>query len=212
MKFKPLLGAKDDFPSNRKSAGERFTEILEVVTPNERTESAEHICDVLGVDDGDARVVLLYSLEEILRNVDDHADSPTNAIVHGQYFPAVDEVVIAIADTGQGVLRSLRSRHQELDSDEDALQEAMKLQVSGRNTRKGTNAGVGLTITAEMMKHAKGSLELYSGYAYLKATASGLKSAAEVGPWSGVLAILCVHRDKGKWQGVYDRAMKVLTP
>jgi len=90
--------------------------------------------DVLGVTGEGARDLVSYCLEEILRNVDEHADSPVNALLQAQFYSATGEAVFAIGDTGRGILHSLRQWHQNLEDDEEALRYALR----PRPLREGT--------------------------------------------------------------------------
>jgi hypothetical protein len=163
----------------------------------------------LHIDHEGAANLLSYALEEVLRNVDDHADSPTNALLHAQRYQKTDEVVVAIADTGRGILRSLRERYHELEGDADALSEALKPGVSCRNTRKGVNQGVGLTATASMIRGVGGTFQVVSGRALLTSRPEGTIVAETTGQWPGVLVVFRVKgRDDIDWARVHAKALQ----
>lgn len=206
--LKRFAGHRDDFP-RRRLVSDRLTDIIEVRTADERQKVRSNVLDVLNVQHAGARVVLDYCLEEILRNVEDHAQSPVNALLQAQYYDNRHEVVMAIADTGCGVLQSLRARH-DVSSHEAALKEALRPGVSGRNTRKGTNAGLGLTVSSALITQVGGILQLASGDAVLEVRRSGNAAyALRETVWPGLIVVMVVPRDDNlNWEGTFTRVME----
>jgi len=101
--------------------------------------------------------VVTYSLREIVRNVIEHSSSPTLGYC-GQYWPAVGNVEIAIADAGVGLASTLRRNpHVQVKSDRHAIHLAMMPGISGR-AYKGApkqrsvwaNSGYGLYMTSRL--------------------------------------------------------------
>ena len=109
---------------------------------------------------------LEWSLNEITDNVLNHAESRDGGIVQVNTFSEEGlRVVIGVADSGQGVLESLRQGHSHLSTDEDALHEAMKPGTT-RDPRVGQGNGVWGTMS--IAKASGGSFEIISGSAELK--------------------------------------------
>jgi hypothetical protein len=208
--LKKFAGQKDDFPGKR-LVSDRVTNLMEVVTSADRRRVREDVLDVLDVQHAGARVVLGYCLEEMLRNVDDHAESPVHALLQAQYYDNRHQVVMAIADTGRGVRNSLLTRH-DVPTDEAALKEAIRPGVSGRNTRKGTNAGLGLTTSSALVTKVGGTFQLLSGDCLLEIR----KGGQSVHPlrntrWPGVIVVMVVPRDDNlDWTETFTSVMEGL--
>ena len=207
--LKKLLGYREPFWAKRPRPDD-FIGLTEVAEYRDRARVCEGVRQILHIDHDGAANLLSYALEEVLRNVDDHADSPTNALLHAQRYSRTDEVVLAIADTGRGILASLRERYHDLSSDAEAVAEALKAGVSCRNTRKGVNQGVGLTATAQMIRGVGGTFQLLSGRALLTTTEEGtIVSEVTSGEWPGVVVILRVcGRDDIDWAQVHAHALQ----
>jgi len=206
--FKSLAGYRDDFPRTRLDS-DRLTSLIEVATAKERQSARKDVLNVLGVHHVGARMVLDYCLEEMLRNVEDHADSPVNALLQAQYYDNRKQVVMAIADTGYGILHSLRQRHQSIADDEEALKNALKAGVSGRNTRKGTNAGLGLTVSSSLVTKMGGTFQLVTGDTMLEMTKT-TQTMRKLGQtrWPGVIVVMLVPRnDSLDWEGTFEEVM-----
>lgn len=207
--MKKFLGYQDDYPYERRDE-DRLTSIIEIVTDSDRSQNIRYVLEVLGIQHSGADMLLGYCLEEILRNVEDHADSAVNALLQAQYYPRSAEVVLGIADTGFGILHNMRQRH-DLEDDEQALRAALKPGVSGRNTRKGTNAGLGLTASSRMITRMGGSLGITSGTCHLVVTKSGIFAQDLVEGWKGVIVTMCLPRDDGlDWEGAFKQVMNEL--
>ena len=205
--LKTLAGYKDDYPKRRQDT-DRITNLIEVADSRDRQEARKNVLNVLQINHAGARSVLDYCLEEMLRNVDDHADSPVNALLQAQYYENRHEVVMAIADTGSGILRSLQQRHQTLDTDFDAVKAAMQPGVSGRNTKKGTNAGLGLTVSSRLVTRIGGTFQLVTGSAAMELTAKTEEIRSLRAPWRGVIVTMIVPRnDDLDWEGTFTEVM-----
>ena len=105
---------------------------------------------------------LEWSLNEITDNVLNHAESPDGGLVQVNTFAEGPRVEIGVADSGQGVLSSLRQGHSHLRTDEEALHEAMKPGTT-RDPRVGQGNGVWGTMS--IAKVSGGSFEIASGSA-----------------------------------------------
>jgi hypothetical protein len=116
---------------------------------------------------------------------------------------------MAIADTGLGILKTLSVRHN-VETDETALREALRSGVSGRNTRKGTNAGLGLTVSSALVTEVGGIFQVASGDCVLEVRKSGqavyrIRNTR----WPGVIVVMVVPRnDSLNWEGTFTRVME----
>ena len=206
--LKSLAGHQDDY-SLRRRDNDRLTNIIEVATAAERADARKHILGVLGIQHAGAKNVIDYCLEEVLRNVEDHADSPVNALVQAQYYEARDQVVLAIADTGYGILWNLRQRNSDIDDHAEAVLRALEPGVSGRNTRKGSNAGLGLTVASRLITRMGGMFQLATGDCVVDIAKHGRMVHRLNGTsWQGVLVSMCVPRsDALDWEGTFTDVM-----
>jgi len=209
--LKQLAGHKDDFPRKRLDS-DRMTSLTKVAGYKERLSARKDVLNVLDVHHDGARRLLDYCLEEILRNVDDHAFSPIYALLQAQYYEKRGEVVMAIADTGNGILKSLRPRHQTLATHDAALKAALQKGVSGRNTRKGTNAGLGLTVSSALVTKMGGTFQIMSGDCLLEVTGRGQNVyRLRQTEWPGVIVVMVVPRnDALDWDGTFIEVMSAI--
>ncbi len=103
-----------------------------------------------------------WSINEITDNVLNHALCEDGGIVQVSTFK--DKVAFGVADSGQGILSSLREGHSSLRTDEQAIGEAVKAGVT-RNPDAGQ--GNGIAGTLDIVSMTKGTLEITSGLTQL---------------------------------------------
>jgi len=120
---------------------------------------AKELARITAPHDINIRKILSYSLQELLRNIYNHADFETAYLMGQQYRNGTAE--IAIVDDGKGVLRALRGRYPEITSDMEAVQYAIEPGVSSGSETQG-NAGFGLYVLSEI-GHRYGAFWLGSG-------------------------------------------------
>lgn len=114
----------------------------------------------------DRRVIagLEWSINEITDNVLNHADCVEGGIIQVSTFQDAHKVAFAVADSGRGILSSLREGHPDLQTDAQAIHEAMKAGVT-RNPDAGQGNGIAGTLRIATM--SKGSFEVTSGLAQI---------------------------------------------
>lgn len=108
-----------------------------------------------------------YSISELANNVIQH--SRGDGYCFAQRYN--DYVRIAIADTGIGIRESLVGTPYEKEDDIDAIDEALKVNVSGRAYQfafDSANAGVGLSLLAEVARLSGGHFAVASGGGLIK--------------------------------------------
>lgn len=116
-------------------------------------------------DESESRGALAYVIDELLRNVLQHSGDPLGAVVGAQRMApgrggyTRDTVQVVVADTGRGILESLRRFH-DVPTAEAALEKAIRPHISGTfpegQTGSLDNAGLGLFFTSEMAKLTAG--------------------------------------------------------
>jgi anti-sigma regulatory factor (Ser/Thr protein kinase) len=113
---------------------------------------------------------LRYVISELVRNVIEHADSPTGAIVAAQYYSRNNTIRIGIADTGVGIKKTINRSHVAVN-DLAALRLALTPGITGTTSREGgtgENAGAGLFFIKSIAKVSRGFFMMYSGKAMYK--------------------------------------------
>ena len=105
---------------------------------------------------------LEWSINEITDNVLNHAECEEGGIVQVSTFREARKVAFGVADSGQGILNSLREGHPSLRKDAQAIGEAMKAGVT-RNPDAGQGNGIAGTLRIATM--SGGAFEITSGLA-----------------------------------------------
>lgn len=103
---------------------------------------------------------LEWSINEITDNVLNHSQSLDGGLVQVSTFMATNTVSFAVADSGIGILRSLRNSLPLLNNDVDAIGEAVKAGVT-RDSNLGQ--GNGLAGTLRIATMTGGSFSVTSG-------------------------------------------------
>jgi anti-sigma regulatory factor (Ser/Thr protein kinase) len=111
-----------------------------------------------------------YVITELVRNVLEHAASPTGALVCAQYFKKTNRLSLGVADMGIGIRKSI-SRFHPAPTDLAAIQLALRPGISGATGRLGgneQNAGAGLFFTKSIARVSRNFFVVYSGTAMFK--------------------------------------------
>jgi len=91
----------------------------------------------------DAEIYLRVCINEVIQNVEDHAESKFGAVYCARYLVRPQEVRIAIVDCGLGIGATLGRRHPEIASAKMAVERAVAGGISA-NSRPG-NQGIGVS-------------------------------------------------------------------
>ena len=121
---------------------------------------------------------LSFVIREIMRNVPEHSNSDTIWYC-AQYWPSYDLVELAILDEGIGIRKSLSDNiayHNQIDSDLDAIQLALKPGISGTfrgdsqpiTNNEWDNSGYGLYMVSQMCAELDASFIVASGDAAIR--------------------------------------------
>ena len=116
----------------------------------------------------DRRVIagLEWSINEITDNVLNHAECEQGGIAQVATYERSRRVGFGVADSGRGILASLREGHPGLRSDEEAIDEAMKVGIT-RNPDAGQGNGIAGALRIATM--SGGSFAVTSGLAQIEA-------------------------------------------
>ena len=114
----------------------------------------------------DRRVIagLEWSINEITDNVLNHAMCEEGGIIQVSTFGEAQKVAFGVADSGRGILSSLREGHPSLRTDAQALGEAMKTGIT-RHPDAGQGNGIAGALSIATM--SRGSFEITSGLAQI---------------------------------------------
>lgn len=111
---------------------------------------------------------LEWSINEITDNVLNHSNSPVGGLVEATTYPKSGIIAFAVADSGRGILNSLKESFPSLRTDIQAMGEAVKHGVT-RNPKFGQ--GNGLAGSLRVTTLTGGSFEITSGAGRLLTTA-----------------------------------------
>jgi anti-sigma regulatory factor (Ser/Thr protein kinase) len=110
---------------------------------------------------------LEWSINEITDNVLNHSKSKNGGFVQASTYPTNGQIAFAVADSGRGILESLKEGFPTLRTDIQAIGEAVKAGVT-RNSKYGQ--GNGLAGSLRVATLTGGSLEITSGKARIIST------------------------------------------
>lgn len=110
---------------------------------------------------------LEWSINEITDNVLNHSKSKNGGYVQVSTYPTNGQIAFAVADSGRGILASLKEGFPSLRTDIQAIGEAVKAGVT-RNPKYGQ--GNGLAGSLRVATISGGSLEITSGKARIIST------------------------------------------
>lgn len=111
-----------------------------------------------------------YVVSELGRNVLEHARAGTGAFACAQYFRETKRIAIGMADSGVGILTSIRRSHR-APSEQEAVYMALTPGISGATPRIGgneTNAGAGLYFVKSIAQLSGNFFVIYSGRTLFK--------------------------------------------
>lgn len=107
---------------------------------------------------------LEWSINEITDNVLNHAECAEGGIVQVSTFREARKVAFGVADSGRGILSSLREGHPSLQTDAQAVGEAMKAGIT-RDPDDGQGNGIAGALRIATL--SKGSFQITSGLAQI---------------------------------------------
>ena len=147
--------------------------------------------------------LIQYVLSELLNNALTHAQrhgfkGKARVWTAAQYYPSSDKVRLAVADTGCGLLATLKG-HPQLHSDTHfaAISAALQPRIScNRNlgVREDTvNEGIGLTTVHRIVDRCVGDMLVLTGNAYQRRSGGGLLPSNAA--WQGVAIVVEIRRE-----------------
>lgn len=164
-----LLNISSDVVIKEHEAAGRFIPLTQIRTAEEQTRFITDMIPLLHLEPEQAKT-LGYIVSELVRNVIEHADSETGAIVCAQYYAKSNSIRIGIADTGKGIKETITRAHP-ADSDLEAIRLALMPGITGTTAREGgteQNAGAGLFFIKSIANVNRDFFVIYSGTGFYK--------------------------------------------
>ena len=126
-----------------------------------------------------------WSVNEITDNVLNHAQSRVGGFVQVTNLRQRQQIEFSVCDAGLGIPTTLRANYPELDTDQEAVDLAIR---EGVTRDASVGQGNGLYGTWRISQLSSGRFELYSGYVSLISTPQdGLRIKKENIPFNGTL-------------------------
>jgi anti-sigma regulatory factor (Ser/Thr protein kinase) len=195
-----VLGVDSGSSINEHESAGRFIPITNITNQTQLDNFLRDMIPLLHVG-GEHERPIRYVMDEMIRNVLEHAYSQSGAFVAAQYQPKSKMVRIGIADNGRGIRQSISQSHT-VDSDLSAIRLALTPGITGVTAKEGgdeRNAGAGLFFTKAVAVTNHDYFVIYSGngfYKLLKKQPSG--SGFRIDPFSDRHT---KHGDLPYWQG-----------
>lgn len=195
-----FLGIESGIDIMEHEAAGRFVPLTQIKTAGELTKFITEVTPLLHLKPEHAEP-LRYILSELIRNVLEHSLSKHGAIVCAQYYPKTNTVRIGIADTGEGIWKTINQSHNP-KNDLDAIRLALIPGITGTTSKEGGteyNAGAGLFFTKSIATVNKDFFVIYSGnamYKLLKRT--GKRTSLQADPFNDRHS---KREDLPPWQG-----------
>lgn len=151
---------------------------------------------------------LRYVLSELLYNTMEHGKcySGTGSVripslVQFTWYKQRNEIQFIIADLGIGIKRHVEQAFPPLDSDEDAIEFALRAKVSGtfgKNDpyRNKNNAGMGLYISSSIIRRLNADMHILSGNGLVHISPRDVTRRRMNTEWPGTLVLVSLRIEK----------------
>ena len=162
------LGLKEDDIEKHDETG-RFIPLTQIKTQGELDRFNTDMVPLLHLESEQA-IAITYIVEELVRNVIEHAEASNGAIICAQYHESSNKIRIGIADTGLGIRFTINQSHA-VNSDLTAIQLAMIPGITGTTKSIGgtaQNAGAGLFFIKSIANVNRDFFLIHSGTAFYK--------------------------------------------
>jgi anti-sigma regulatory factor (Ser/Thr protein kinase) len=111
-----------------------------------------------------------YIVSELVRNVLEHSEARTGALLCAQYYKKSNSIRIGIADTGLGIKATITRSHR-AENDLEAIRLALMPGITGTTRKEGgteQNAGAGLFFIKSIASVNRDFFVIYSGAGLFK--------------------------------------------
>ncbi len=167
--FKLLKIRSEIKPIQEHESAGRFIPLTKITNSTELTHFITEMVPLLHLEPKQAAPIK-YVMSELVRNVLEHAQSKTGAIVSAQYYKKSGVIRIGVADIGLGIKKTINQSHS-ASTYLDAIQLALTPGITGTTWKEGgteLNAGAGLFFIKSIAKTSRDFFVVYSGDAMYK--------------------------------------------
>lgn len=164
-----ILGIKSNIQITEHEPAGRFIPLTQIKSSNELTKFITEMIPLLHLEPKQAEPIR-YVVSELVRNVLEHAESDSGAILSAQYYKKSNTIRIGIADTGVGIKKTI-NRSYNAPTHLEAIKLALTPGITGTTRREGGtefNAGAGLFFIKSIAKVNRDFFMIYSGNAMYK--------------------------------------------
>jgi len=164
-----FLGIKSNIKITKHEPAGRFIPLTQIKNSNELTKFITEMIPLLHLEPKQAEPIR-YIVSELVRNVLEHSQSNSGAILSAQYYKKSNTIRIGIVDTGVGIKKAINKSHNALTHLE-AIRLALTPGITGTTRREGGtefNAGAGLFFIKSIAKVNRDFFVIYSGKAMYK--------------------------------------------
>lgn len=171
-----MLGISSDVSVVEHESAGRFIPLTQILTSDQLTKFITEMIPLLHLEPEQARTIG-YIISELVRNVIEHAQSKSGAVLCAQYYRKSNSIRIGIADSGVGIKKTINQSHF-AKTDLEAIKLALTPGITGTTRREGgteQNAGAGLFFIKSIASVSRDFFVIYSGnglYKLLKKTSS----------------------------------------
>jgi len=154
----------------------RFIPLTHIKDTKTLSTFIEDIIPLLHLEPKQAKPIR-YILSELTRNVFEHAQSKTGAVLCAQYYKKSNTVRLGIVDRGVGIRQTISFAYPTTD-DLQAIQLALTPGITGTTRRIGgtqQNAGAGLFFIKSIAKVNRDFFMIYSGNSMYKLLKTNIK-------------------------------------
>ena len=164
-----ILNLKSEIKINPHESAGRFIPLQLITNSLELDDFIKEMIPLLHLQPEQAEPIK-YIISELVRNVLEHANAKSGAIVCAQYYKKSNTIRIGVVDTGVGIRYTLERFYHPKD-DLRAIALALTPGITGTTTRIGgteANAGAGLFFIKSLAKISRDFFMIYSGRAMYK--------------------------------------------
>lgn len=159
-----LLGVKSGIKVTAHEPAGRFIPLTQIKEAGMLESFIEDVIPLLHLDPKQAQPIR-YIISELARNVFEHSQSKTGAVLCAQYYKKSNTIRLGIVDRGVGIKQTISNAYPTKD-DVNAIRLALSPGVTGTTRRIGgtaQNIGAGLFFIKSIAKTNRDFFMIYSG-------------------------------------------------
>jgi anti-sigma regulatory factor (Ser/Thr protein kinase) len=171
-----LLGVESGIKITEHEPSGRFIPLTQIKEVGTLEAFIEDVIPLLHLKPQQAQPIR-YILSELTRNVFEHSQSKTGAILCAQYYEKSHTIRLGIVDRGIGIKQTISNAYP-AQNDTDAIKLALSPGITGTTRRIGgtaQNVGAGLFFIKSIAKTNRDFFMIYSGNGIYKLLKTGLK-------------------------------------